>query len=617
MPYSNKNLFPKNIEEGEDILVSRWELIKESLSKPIKYLEDFEKALRSYNFRFPKPTALQHLFFEVFSEEETQNFFNVLLPGIIDLALKLPEIVPDSIPLLKSGSCKSISFSQHQVSCILANAFLCTFPTKKEDVNYHSVNFASLFASNSRPKRVSCVIEKLKCILHYFQRILNEAPVGVITFERKHVNRSFVPRWDKLETNLGNTRVHITSESCIEDGLGFLQVDFANKFVGGGVLGYGCVQEEIRFIINPELIISRLFTEKLEDSEALLVIGTERFSNYKGYSDAFTFDGDCRDDVPFDQYGRRITSIVAIDATRFNKVADQFGCHHIIRELNKSYAGFHSRLTGSISAVATGNWGCGAFGGNVHLKFLIQLMACSASNRDMVYYTFSDPELREKLYDTYMFLAVNQITICKLWRLLCGYNRSKIVPETFLSYIQQSYFDSKSQPSIKSFFNSEPVASTSKTEYVLKVDVEESVVNDCKRMEISPVSKLISPLKTIIKNLKVAPIPKLISPIKSDTEDLSPPNTKRKRIKSDDDLINLFKLFDDDKTTTTIPNSNNMNNSSLLECIDDYSRKNKKAESTDVYVEDILESLSPEEESKTPSKLNSSKKKITDYFSKK
>lgn len=40
-----------------------------------------------------------------------------------------------------------------------------------------------------------------------------------------------------------------------------LQVDFANKRVGGGVLGRGSVQEEIRFVICPELIVSRLLTE--------------------------------------------------------------------------------------------------------------------------------------------------------------------------------------------------------------------------------------------------------------------------------------------------------------------------------------------------------------------
>ena len=51
------------------------------------------------------------------------------------------------------------------------------------------------------------------------------------------------------------------------------QVDFANKLVGGGVLGFGCVQEEIRFVICPELLISRLFTEALNSNECLRITG--------------------------------------------------------------------------------------------------------------------------------------------------------------------------------------------------------------------------------------------------------------------------------------------------------------------------------------------------------
>ena len=43
--------------------------------------------------------------------------------------------------------------------------------------------------------------------------------------------------------------------------------------VGGGVLGKGCVQEEIRFVICPELIVSRLITEELGDLECLIVTG--------------------------------------------------------------------------------------------------------------------------------------------------------------------------------------------------------------------------------------------------------------------------------------------------------------------------------------------------------
>ncbi|MGH0147263.1 UNVERIFIED_CONTAM: hypothetical protein FKN15_015367 [Acipenser sinensis] len=55
--------------------------------------------------------------------------------------------------------------------------------------------------------------------------------------------------------------------------LSWFQVDFANRFVGGGVTGLGLVQEEIRFLINPELIVSRLFTEALEQNESLIITG--------------------------------------------------------------------------------------------------------------------------------------------------------------------------------------------------------------------------------------------------------------------------------------------------------------------------------------------------------
>lgn len=66
--------------------------------------------------------------------------------------------------------------------------------------------------------------------------------------------------------------------------LSALQVDFANRKVGGGVLRDGCVQEEILFVLYPELICSRLFTEALEDDEALLITGVERFNQSEGMS---------------------------------------------------------------------------------------------------------------------------------------------------------------------------------------------------------------------------------------------------------------------------------------------------------------------------------------------
>ena len=57
-----------------------------------------------------------------------------------------------------------------------------------------------------------------------------------------------------------------------------------------------CVQEEIRFLLSPELIVSRAFAESLEDHEALLLEGAERFSNYHGYARTFEYAGPSEDD---------------------------------------------------------------------------------------------------------------------------------------------------------------------------------------------------------------------------------------------------------------------------------------------------------------------------------
>lgn len=56
------------------------------------------------------------------------------------------------------------------------------------------------------------------------------APVGTVTFERKFLQKNQFPRWDRLDNNLGNSKIHICSNGTIENnGDGLLQVDFANK----------------------------------------------------------------------------------------------------------------------------------------------------------------------------------------------------------------------------------------------------------------------------------------------------------------------------------------------------------------------------------------------------
>ena len=121
----------------------------------------------------------------------------------------------------------------------------------------------------------------------YFERVTDLEQIGTLTFTRFCLKST---NTDLIENSTRNIRKSIClSEGKIEDCTGAVQVDFANKYIGGGVLGNGCVQEEIRFVICPELLVSLLFMERMNDHECILIRGAERFSDYNGYASSFSF----------------------------------------------------------------------------------------------------------------------------------------------------------------------------------------------------------------------------------------------------------------------------------------------------------------------------------------
>ncbi|OAY85680.1 Poly(ADP-ribose) glycohydrolase 1, partial [Ananas comosus] len=248
--------------------------------------------------------------------------------------------------------------------------------------------------------------------------------------------------------------------------------------------------EEIRFMINPELIAGMLFMASMRDNEAIEIVGVER------YSSSFRFVGDYIDRKPFDLLGRRKTRIIAIDALDSPRLA-QYKTDCLLRETNKAFCGFfdrskhrcylkHFQMVDSCReyahesnadasvvcktsqenenqdnsenrcssnsdltenneersqqidlesiGIATGNWGCGAFGGDPEMKSMIQWLAASQALRPFIhYYTFGEASL-ERLQQVTEWISGHGWTVCDLWSMLVEYSTQRLRRETNVGF---------------------------------------------------------------------------------------------------------------------------------------------------------------------------------------
>ncbi|KAI9193663.1 cytosolic poly glycohydrolase [Polychytrium aggregatum] len=328
--------------------------------------------------------------------KESRELFKSVIPFMTRLALELPKVLEQPIPLLKIGENKAITLSQRQIASLLANAFFCTFPRRNdhrkssEYGTFPSIHFNLLFAGV--PSSGECFpaqAAKLDGLFHYFRTIMRKDPQGTVTFQRRAVPPDCLPVWNECPELLSEMTVDAAG-SIEDDGRDMLQLDFANKMIGGGVVGRGAVQEEIRFILSPELIVSRLFVEELQDYECVLIVGAQRYSRHQGYSSTFEW------------YQRK----------------------SVIRELNKAYGGFLPSPVSShdvATPIATGNWGCGAFNGDPQLKSLLQLMAASVAKRQLFYFTFGDYELCSQLRAIHTGLKEQMVTVGQLYDWIRAY----------------------------------------------------------------------------------------------------------------------------------------------------------------------------------------------------
>ena len=346
-----------------------------------------EKWPQLFNFlwdRLSKPSDL-HILKNVV--QSWPNFYQDLLPFIWEQAQKQHSVSASLCQI------NNIVLSQQECLHILSAGFLCLFDRDSYDwEDYPSINFERLFASTYF---FDSETPKLQMLLQYFQT----------SMERQHQNHSLntniqfslLKHDDNLENwcHLSDPMLPLVMANLrepIENARDCLRVDFANAYLGGASLSYGNVQEEIMFSLCPEMNAGRLFSKRMKEGEAILIVGPKRFSECKGYGGSLEFVG------PFTPPPDEPESFtVAIDALDFRYFPPQAQYHPeaILRELNKSYAAFSAPKTPS--KIATGNWGCGVFGGDVELKILIQWISAARAKKELFYHPFEQKRLYEEI----------------------------------------------------------------------------------------------------------------------------------------------------------------------------------------------------------------------------
>lgn len=136
---------------------------------------------------------------------------------------------------------------------------------------------------------------KLKFMFVYFKNAIDEVHKSqsqrYITFFRNSLPIKNDIKYQLGEECIWNTSAKPLSHVILENKLRIedyagpdsMMIDFANEYVGGGCLTYGSVQEEILFLIYPELNTVCLFSERMQSNEAIIMKGARRYADYSGY----------------------------------------------------------------------------------------------------------------------------------------------------------------------------------------------------------------------------------------------------------------------------------------------------------------------------------------------
>ena len=325
--------------------------------------------------------------------KEGEEFLKIY-KNLQELVSNIDNILQKEYPLLKKFTKKNkIEMTRKEAALLFLLSFFKCLECKSNRFNVYYI-----LLSNSGPafQFGRCYLNYLTIIGKWLEEkneILNEK---LIYIRDNNDSKEYL---DNKEVNL--CEINVIEEGSLFDGKASYCIDFANKYIGGGALTGGSVQEEILFAVEPEAIISMLFMEVMDENDAIGIFNTIEYSKSTGYGYSVKFD---KSAITDDLKQIKKHRIIAIDAVVsrgfFNYIFDKGQIQRdIIRDIHKAYVGFNlinlEEEKDFEKIISTGNWGCGAFGGNHELKFIQQWISASFTGvKRLDYYTFADIKMK-------------------------------------------------------------------------------------------------------------------------------------------------------------------------------------------------------------------------------
>ena len=387
--------------------------------------------------------------------EEEKEWWS-LIAYIAELSLRSVALfAAEPLHFLAPGVSSHVSLSRVQAASVNALAFFNALPPKSDwDMPEHlSFRYwlSGAAAGHADSHKARCLLQYFLCIRHQEGTKGGGVDKGItitrlVLSTERTAALSAAEDWTACATPLRPLVVENSPSVGIGDAKGALQADFANEYVGGGVMIGGNLQEEIRFSTCPECLVAILICPKMADHEAILFSDVRQYARFTGYGDDFECNGAHPDPTA------STATVIAIDASPYmgDDRRRQYASIEMLRDLAKVWVGVSDEgwpkattaavagngdcgvgAKGAAAALpataasrnggsrggsteaeggkgssgggsdrsvalttgqpfATGNWGCGCFGGDLQLKALLQWMAASRANREMLYYPFGD-----------------------------------------------------------------------------------------------------------------------------------------------------------------------------------------------------------------------------------